>query len=233
LKFLSNLTVWAVIIFVYSFSCSKNEARLGAQHKRGPEGCNDSIIAHLSENQNKVLSGAKKCLEEKFNYDADMTYHVLMYRDKTYVGEKVYPGGDLSPKLGVCTDVIIRTLRYAEIVDLQQAVHEDLLSNWSDYPMKRWGAKKPDTNIDHRRVPNQLVWFRKYWREPEENDFSPGDVVFWDMNRDGWADHVGIISDTYENNTFYVIHNFPSPGFVAEEDVLNRWEITGHFKISY
>ena len=233
MKFLLNPAVWALIIFINSFSCSSNETRSGTRHRQEPQGGNDSVINHLSGNQKNILSGAKKCLEEKFAYDVDMAYHILLYRDKTYVGEKVYPGGDLSPELGVCTDVIIRALRYAGIVDLQQAIHEDLLINWNDYPMKRWSARKPDTNIDHRRVPNQMVWFRKYWKEPDENDFNPGDVVIWDINQDGWADHMGILSDTYENNTFYVIHNFPSPGFVAEEDVLNRWEIAGHYRISY
>jgi uncharacterized protein YijF (DUF1287 family) len=230
MKFLFH---FILTIIVCSYSCGSKGMKSGIPEIRGLPESTDSAVFHLSENQKKILAGAKKCLEEKFGYDFDMAYHVLMYRDGTYIGEKVYPAGDLDPKLGVCTDLIIRALRYAGVADLQEAVHTDLLSNWSDYPMKRWGARKPDTNIDHRRVPNLLVWFGKQWGEPGENDFSPGDVVVWDMNEDSWADHMGIVSDSYENDRFCVIHNFPSPGYVAEEDVLNRWKIAGHFRINY
>jgi len=34
-----------------------------------------------------------------------------------------------------------------------------------------------------------------------------------------------------EGERYMVIHNFPSPGYVAEEDVLNRWEIIGVFRV--
>jgi len=58
------------------------------------------------------------------------------------------------------------------------------------------------------------------------------------MNGDSWADHIGIISDNLtpnlpkeEGERYMVIHNFPSPGYVAEEDVLNRWEIIGVFRV--
>jgi|SRR5947207_4147380 len=99
--------------------------------------------------------------------------------------------------------------------------------------MSRWSAKTTDINIDHRRVPNQLVWFRRSWKEiPESSsDWQPGDIVFWDMDKDSWGDHIGIISDKTENGKPFVIHNFPSPGYVAEENVLNRWKIIGHFRV--
>jgi uncharacterized protein YijF (DUF1287 family) len=87
------------------------------------------------------------------------------------------------------------------------------------------------------------VWFKKYWQEVKETlpsqgegpgvrDYQPGDVVVWDMNGDGWSDHIGIFSDYYSvDGMLKVIHNFPSPGYAAEEDVLNRWEIVGVFRI--
>src|SRR5688500_15693860 len=68
-----------------------------------------------------------------------------------------YPGGDVAPSTGVCTDVVIRSFRAAG-VDLQETVHRDMAKNFSSYP-RRWGLKRPDTNIDHRRVPNLMVYF--------------------------------------------------------------------------
>ena len=77
-----------------------------------------------------------------------------------YVAIK-YPNGDVPAKTGVCTDVVIRTYRKLGI-DLQKEVHEDIKANFSKYPnFKKWGLKKPDTNIDHRRVPNLEVFFTR------------------------------------------------------------------------
>ena len=77
-----------------------------------------------------------------------------------YVSIK-YPNGDVPAKTGVCTDVVIRAYRKLGI-DLQKEVHEDLKANFSKYPnLKKWGLKKPDTNIDHRRVPNLEVFFAR------------------------------------------------------------------------
>ena len=216
-----------IILFIFSLnlfhSCGKETPGTLGEKK-------DSVLT-LSDNQKKVLDGAKKCLADRFSYDSEMAYHVLEYKNGKYIGGKVFPYGDLDPTLGVCTEVTIRALRYGNIVDLQEAINNDLKSSWSDYPMKRWNAKKPDTNIDHRRVPNQLVWFKKFWQELNDDNWQPGDVVVWDMDSDNWSDHIGIVSDKFVEGVPYVIHNFPSPGYVAEENVLNRWEITGHFRV--
>ena len=70
-----------------------------------------------------------------------------------------YPNGDVPANKGVCTDVIIRAYRKMGI-DLQKDVHEDMVQNFSIYP-KDWGLKKPDKNIDHRRVPNLRTFFAR------------------------------------------------------------------------
>lgn len=189
----------------------------------------DSLI--LSDKQKMIIYGAKKCLQEKFEYDMSMDYYVLTFKNGENTGKKVYPLGDLDPAIGVCTDVTIRALRYGNIVDLQEEIHNDVVAGWSDYPMKRWKAKKLDTNIDHRRVPNQFVWFSKFWQTLDNTNFIPGDIVIWDMNKDTWGDHIGIVSDKFEDGNYFLIHNFPSPGYVAEENVLNSWSIIGHFRI--
>jgi hypothetical protein len=61
--------------------------------------------------------------------------------------------------IGVCTDVVIRAYR-ALGIDLQQRVHEDMRSAFSAYP-RQWGLRAPDSNIDHRRVPNLQAFFRR------------------------------------------------------------------------
>ncbi len=225
--------IFVIMLANLLFSCNGREPHPVVLRTAGVSDSTNPVITNLTESQLKILSGAKKCLEEKFTYDDEMAYRVLEYRNGEYVGGSVYPGGDIDPGIGVCTEVVIRTLRYAGIVDLQKAVHEELLQDFDAYPMKRWNAKKPDTNIDHRRVPNLLVWFSRNWSEPAAADFEPGDVIIWDMNSDGWADHIGIVSDKYHEENLLAIHNFPSPGYVAEEDVLFRWEIVGHFRLNY
>lgn len=70
-----------------------------------------------------------------------------------------YPNGDVPDNIGVCTDVVIRAYR-ALGTDLQQLVHQDMLSDFAAYPSKRiWGLSKTDKNIDHRRVPNLQAFF--------------------------------------------------------------------------
>jgi len=224
-----------LISIVLIFSCSKQEVKSDNTNKTVNK--TDSTLLNitaLTENQKKVLDGAKKCLEAKFSYDMTMGYYVCTYKDGENTGSRVFPGGDVAPDMGVCTDVIVRALRWGGVCDLQEEINNDLKANWSDYPMKRWSAKKPDPNIDQRRVPVQMVWFEKYWQEinPEkESDFQPGDVVAWDMNGDGWGDHIGIVSDKIVNGVPYLIHNFPDPGYVAEEDVLHEWNILGVYRV--
>src|ERR1700746_3515390 len=91
----------------------------------------------------------------------ERTHHMVRY-DPAYV-RIPYPGGDVPPSTGVCTDEVIRAYR-AVGIDLQKEVHEDMVTHISAYPRK-WnrfasGAHSAtDPNIDHRRVPNLMVFF--------------------------------------------------------------------------
>src|SRR5262249_24241006 len=78
--------------------------------------------------------------------------------DSRYV-KLAYPMGDVPDDRGVCSDTVIRAFRHAG-VDLQVAVHEDMVANFAAYP-KGWGLTQPDSNIDHRRVPNLETFFRR------------------------------------------------------------------------
>ncbi|MBK9332528.1 MAG: DUF1287 domain-containing protein [Ignavibacteria bacterium] len=185
----------------------------------------------LTDLQKKIVEGAIINLNENTEYDLTMGYYVLTFQNGEDKGKKIYPEGDLDPAIGVCTDVIVRSLRYGGIADLQKELHEDILSNRSDYPFARWGNKKPDSNIDHRRVMNLEVWFAKNWNVIKDENFLPGDIVVWDMNQDGASDHIGIVSDSFTGERYKVIHNHPDPGHIANEDKMFRWEISGHYRI--
>jgi uncharacterized protein len=98
-----------------------------------------------------------------------------------------YPNGDVSLSTGVCSDVIIRAFRKAG-VDLQKMIHEDMRRHFQAYPQK-WGLKAPDTNIDHRRVPNLQTYFKRQGKALPitaiNTDYQPGDIVSWDLTGKG------------------------------------------------
>ncbi len=143
-----------------------------------------------------------------------------------------YPWGDVPAHVGVCTDVIIRTYR-ALGIDLQKRVHEDMKSNFEQYP-KTWGLKKPDPNIDHRRVPNLQVFFtRKGQALPissKGSDYKPGDMVTWNLSNQRILPHIGIVTDlkSADNERPLIVHNI---GRGPElEDILFDFKITGHYR---
>ncbi|MBX7042071.1 MAG: DUF1287 domain-containing protein [Ignavibacteria bacterium] len=225
-SFLISSTVLLCAGFLFVFNFCRLDANGFAKLNDNQTGSRKS-----DDKQRMIVEGAKKNLSEGTEYDLTMGYYVLTYKDGVNTGSRVFPGGDLDPKIGVCTDVIVRSLRYAGIVDLQEAVNKDIKAAMSDYPISRWGKKKADPNIDHRRVMNLEVWFGKYWQSPGNNDFQPGDIVVWDMNEDGASDHTGIVSDGTAEGRHTVIHNHPDPGHIADEDKLYKWKITGHYRI--
>jgi uncharacterized protein YijF (DUF1287 family) len=152
-----------------------------------------------------------------------------------YVSEYVripYPGGDVPADTGVCTDEIIRSYR-AVGVDLQKEVHEDMLQNFAAYPnKKRWLLAHTDANIDHRRVPNLMVFFqRKGESLPITNraqDYAPGDLVTWDLG--GNVPHIGIVVNQKDrmSGRYMIVHNIGAGPNM--EDVLFNWKITGHYR---
>lgn len=142
-----------------------------------------------------------------------------------------YPNGDVQHNRGVCADVIVRSLRHAGF-DLQQLIHEDMMIGFKTYPQK-WGLSRPDPNIDHRRVPNQMCFFQRHGRSLSlatssnlSENWQPGDLVYWKLSNG--LDHCGVISIRRNANGLpWVIHNIDH---CKEEDCLTRWRITGHFR---
>lgn len=160
----------------------------------------------------------------------ERTQHSVKY-DGRYT-KIAYPGGDVAPNIGVCTDVIIRVYR-ALGVDLQKNVHEDMAAHFDLYPSKRsWGLTRPDTNIDHRRVPNLQIYFARFGQTlpvtQNPDDYQAGDIVTWMLP--GNLPHIGVVVDLVhpESSTRQVVHNIGRGPQV--EDALFTYPITGHYR---
>ena len=158
---------------------------------------------------------------------ADRANYRVVY-DPGYVSIP-YPMGDVPAHTGVCTDVVIRALR-AVGIDLQQRVHEDMKRNFPKYP-KIWGLRRPDTNIDHRRVPNLETFLRRRGASlPVTSDpaaFRPGDIVSWRLPNN--LPHIGIVTDRRSpSGTYMITHNIGSGPRI--EDMLFDYRIHGHFR---
>lgn len=141
-----------------------------------------------------------------------------------------YPGGDVPANKGVCTDVVIRAYRRLDI-DLQREVHEDMAANFAKYP-KLWGLTRTDRNIDHRRVPNLMIFFARHGQElpitDRAEDYLPGDIVCWRLP--GGATHIGIVTDRLAARSHRpkIVHNIGFGQNLA--DCLFDWEIIGHYR---
>jgi uncharacterized protein YijF (DUF1287 family) len=163
----------------------------------------------------------------------ERTRHSVRY-DPAYV-RIPYPGGDVPSSVGVCTDEVIRAYR-AVGVDLQKEVHEDMLAQRSAYPRK-WttsdaNLKGTDTNIDHRRVPNLMVFFSRNGKSlplsTALQDYQPGDLVTWNLG--GGVTHIGIVVNQKSpaSGRYLIVHNIGAGPKM--EDVLFHWKIIGHYR---
>ena len=154
--------------------------------------------------------------------------HKITY-DGAYIKIE-YPMGDVPSNIGVCTDVVIRSYRAAGI-DLQQKGHNDMKQNFWVYP-KMWRLTSPDTNIDHRRVPNLMTFFnREGCSLPISKDkkaYLPGHVVSWDLG--GGIMHIGIVSSKISSKTGnpLIVHNIGSGPQI--NDMIFNYEIIGHYR---
>jgi uncharacterized protein YijF (DUF1287 family) len=170
----------------------------------------------LTDIQRKIVEAAK-----------ERTTH-----DVTYDGRYVvipYPGGDVPADRGVCTDEVIRILR-AVGYDLQKLVHEDMRRNFAAYP-NLWGRTEPDRNIDHRRVPNLMAFFKRQGSalpmSQAITDYDPGDIVAWRLPNG--LTHIGVLVDVRSaEGRPLAVHNIGAGPKM--EDVLFEWEIIGHYR---
>jgi uncharacterized protein YijF (DUF1287 family) len=146
-----------------------------------------------------------------------------------------FPGGDIPAGKGTAADVVTRSYRQMG-VDLQQLVHEDMSENFRLYP-QFWKMKGPDSNIDHRRVPNLQRFFSRHGEELALSrvavDYQFGDVVAWRLpfGENGQAaSHIGIVvpGPGAKQSEKWVVHNI---GTGPEwEDELFSYEVVGHYR---
>ncbi len=175
-------------------------------------------------------AGADTSFGEKLAAAALMRTSQDVVYDGRYV-KLAYPGGDVPGSIGVCSDVIIRSYRTLGI-DLQKNVHEDMVSAFHSYP-DYWGPKKPDSNIDHRRVPNLRQFFTRQGEvlpiSDRKDDYKAGDIVTWNLKPGGNLPHIGIVSDkTSRSGAPMIIHNIGQGPKL--EDMLFSYKITGHYR---
>lgn len=178
------------------------------------------LVSYIGISQNtfteKLSIAAIELTKQKVDYDP--AYFTI-----------TYPNGDVPSNKGVCTDVVIRAYRKLGI-DLQKEVHEDMKLNFSKYP-KNWNLKKPNTNIDHRRVPNLMVYFSRKGTvksiTKNGTDYLPGDIVCWNLG--GAITHIGlVVNKKSDDGTHYlVVHNIGAGQVLA--DCLFDFKIIGHY----
>jgi uncharacterized protein YijF (DUF1287 family) len=138
-----------------------------------------------------VLAAAKAQIE------AAATYTVAAMR----VVPMSFPGGDIAADQAVCTDIVVRALRGADI-DLQVLVFDDKALHPERFPGKR---APPRASIDHRRVANLVPLLRRYavaGRVGSDEGLAPGDIVVFDTGiPNGTAfDHIGVVDDRKDSS---------------------------------
>jgi len=180
--------------------------------------------------QKDIMLGAEKQLENP----AKNIF--LEHRETNY-----YQGGDPPEGLASTEDIIARAFLGAGF-SLRDLVYEDIKENFDQYPLKEiWNRSFCDPDIDYRRIQNLEIFFKRNAKvlnilfnasdEQNLNSWLPGDVVFFDMDRDGYSDNVGIISDnTTRDGVPKVIYNYIEPGYTVEKNILKEKIITGHYR---
>ena len=145
---------------------------------------------------------------QKIVHHAEKQSELYCVYDGSYRGME-YPGGDIERSRGVCTDVLIRSLRAGNI-DLQKLIHVDMKRDLEIYN-KRYKTKAIDANIDHRRTQNIQTYLTRIGgakldiSEMSLGEFKPGDILFWDIA----AGHTGIVvnAKNADNSNYLVVHN--------------------------
>jgi uncharacterized protein YijF (DUF1287 family) len=181
-------------------------------------------------NQKDIMLGVKKQLGKPAK-------NIFLEEGET----NYYQGGDPPEDLADCTDIIVRAFLEAGF-SLKDLVYEDIKENFGQYPIKEiWNRSFCDPNIDYRRIQNLEIFINRNAKvfdilfnasdEQNLNSWLPGDVVFFDMDRIGYSDNVGIISDnTTRDGVPKVIYNYIDPGYTVEKDILKEKIITGHYR---
>ncbi len=180
----------------------------------------------LSEVQKDIVLKALELLEEDIEY-----------------GYQVFPGtGYPDNNVWVSTDVISITLNNCGY-DLMELMYKDMIEHKEDYPLDSKGRKTPIKYIDFRDVIFQEKFFSRnalttlpheYDLNDENRDYlwQAGDIVYFRFDEDNHdKDRGGFISrHTSENGIPLVIMIYPETNTLKEVDVLQEYEIIGHYR---
>lgn len=190
----------------------------------------DVAIAQAADAARQTISA--KVLEGARREAAKETPYIMEYKVIDY------PGGEVPEGTGVCTDLVVRAFRHAGI-DLQKEVHTDMKARPAAYP-KIWDNKNIDRNIDHRRCPNLVAWFKKHGESlPTALDEAtlqkhcqPGDVVFYVREGATHPWHVGIVSDRKADDGMpLIVDSFPP--HTSESHRLDAFApVHSHFRVT-
>jgi uncharacterized protein YijF (DUF1287 family) len=175
-----------------------------------------------------IVYAQENFYESLSNSALELTKQYVVYDPGYYT--LGYPNGDVPADRGVCTDVVIRAYRKLGI-DLQKEVHEDMLESFEKYPTN-WGLTKTDKNIDHRRVPNLMVFFTRFGEvktiSDNPEDYLPGDIICWNLG--GGITHIGLLVNrrSEDGRRFLIVHNIGGGQVLA--DCLFEYKIIGHYR---
>ena len=160
----------------------------------------------------------------------ERTHHVVRY-DSAYVGIP-YLNGDVPAGTGSAPMKLSVPVPPSASI-CKKEIHQNMEHNLSAYPRRwQWSQSGTDPNIDHRRVPNLMVFFsRKGESLPVTAiaaDYRAGNLVTWDLANN--VPHIGIVVDQRSRETghYLVVHNIGRGPQM--EDVLFRWKVTGHYR---
>lgn len=164
--------------------------------------------------------------------DRDIEYGYQLYPDTGYPNSNVW----------ISTDVI--SVTYNECgIDLLELIYQDMVEHKEAYPMDKTGRKTPIKYIDSRDVIFQEKFFslnalttlpHEYDLDDENRDFlwQPGDIVYFRFDENNIdKDRGGFISPhTNDSEVNLVIMISPENNLLEEADVLQEYEIVGHYR---
>jgi len=193
----------------------------------------DETTELTTETANNTLSDIQKgiALKALEFLEEDIEYSYQVFSDG-------YPDNNV----WVSTDLISITLHDCGY-DLMELMYKDMIEHKEDYPLDDKGRKTPIKNIDFRDVIFQEKFFSRnalttlpheYDPDDENTNFlwQAGDIVYFRFDEDNPdKDRGGFISPhSSENGIPLVIMIYPETNKLEEVDVLQEYEIIGHYR---
>lgn len=188
------------------------------------------IIPHPSYNNEYFQITTYKSLVDKDEDGVDDQTDILQSA-KEYLAtnpkykSKYYGTGYPDDEYGVCTDVVAFALLHSGY-DIMTLLNEDVMEARDAYDIDI-----VDKNIDFRRVNNLDTYFKRHMISLSTDlsnisDWQGGDIVVFDG-------HIGIVSDKRNFKGIpFLLHNANPYQIRYEEDVLEKYTIISHYRVS-